>query len=66
MRFNEKIHVFALLYGDYHDIHARLIRSLVQTDIPEDVNIWFWLNQVCEKTQDYLGEHSKPLWHTVW
>ena len=46
--------IFALFYGDYHNLHARLLNSLKQYGPVEQVRYRFWLNQVCTKTQRML------------
>lgn len=45
--------VCALLYGDYPEMHARLLSSMNQT-IPHDTQVRFWCNQVCQPTYDAI------------
>lgn len=45
--------VCALLYGDYPELHNRLIGSML-TAIPPATRVKFWLNQVCQSTFDLV------------
>jgi hypothetical protein len=46
--------VYALLYGNYHDLHRRLITSLKLYASAPFVEVTLWCNQVCDPTKDLL------------
>lgn len=50
-----KIRVFALLYGNYHVLHKRLLASL-HVRMPTSVPIHLWLNTVCNETKELVEE----------
>lgn len=50
--------VVALMYGNYPDIHHRLITSLKAALVP-GMTVWAWLNQVCQPTFDLLAKHRE-------
>lgn len=45
--------VFALLYGDYPDLHRRLLDGLART-LPSEVPVTLWGNQVGDSTKELL------------
>lgn len=47
--------VCALLYGDYPELHNRLLGSML-TAIPRDTQVRFWCNQVCQPTYDVISK----------
>ncbi len=49
--------ICVLMYGGYHALHQRLIKSLLTTLQP-NMTVWVWLNQVCQPTYDELSKHS--------
>ena len=56
--------VFALLYGDHPELHQRLVASL-ERSVPEEAQVWLWLNEVCRSTRDrLLPAKLKPGWRT--
>lgn len=48
--------IFALFYGNYHKLHARLLNSLKQYGPVEQVRYRFWLNQVGDATRRTIDE----------
>lgn len=52
--------IYSLLYGDYTELHQRLVNSLLPR-IPEDVPIILWCNVVCKSTLDWLKAFGSRL-----
>ena len=54
--------ICCLLYGDHFRLHERLLRSLryVQPAVESgDVEIRVWLNDVCDRTKEYLSKNVR-------
>jgi hypothetical protein len=64
-QFADKVQIFVLLYGDFFNLHARILSSL-RRNVPGNVRVWIWCNKVCDKTIDYLTTDANPLWTPIW
>lgn len=51
-------HAFALLFGEYPDLHWRLLDGLART-LPPEVPVTIWCNQVCAQTRELLGKFER-------
>jgi GT2 family glycosyltransferase len=48
-----RLYVCALLFGNYHPLHKRLVDSL-KRHVPRHVKVHLWCNQVCDPTKKML------------
>ena len=57
--------IYCLLYGDFHDLHKRLLSSLLKR-VPRDVaDVRIWCNTVCPATLNWLAQHAPDDWDWI-
>lgn len=49
-----KVTIFALLFGDHHELHRRCLNSIVETVPPSRMDLRVGANQICLETRNYL------------
>lgn len=49
--------IFCLLYGDFFDLHSRILNGL-KASLPPEVKVICWCNQVCHQTTELLDKHG--------
>ena len=56
--------IYCLLYGNFHELHKRLLSSLFKR-LPYDIaDVVIWCNTVCPETIEWLGKHIRVDW--IW
>lgn len=55
MKYTGKFTVCVLLYGDFQDLHRRIITSIVKNTSKEDYKLLVGCNEVCQPILDWLS-----------
>ncbi len=50
---------FVLLYGDFHDMHARCLSAILATTKPEEYELRVFLNATCDATTALVEKYHK-------
>ena len=57
--------IYCLLYGNFHELHKRLLNSLLNWLPYKDANVVIWCNTVCPATIVWLYKQARANWRWI-